>query len=304
MTRTVLCVDREDRVGSVRDVVEQNEDTVTRTASTIDEVETVLSDEAIACVVTAYKTGGGATGLDVAGHLRETAPQTPCIIYTDTDVDSIETTEFEELVVEFLDRTRDGAQQRLQFLVDDLINHSVQAQVGYLAPSDEQDRLDALEQYDLDELPIEQTFDRVSTLIADHFDAAVAFIGLVKRDEEEFIACEGSDLDPVTREDTMCTHAILEENVMTVEDIRGDKRFSENELLKQFGIRAYAGANLTTPNGHVIGTVCILYTEPREFDAETCNQLQSYADTVMELLELRRQVVDIDGPDSVREVLQ
>ncbi len=88
----------------------------------------------------------------------------------------------------------------------------------------------------------------MTDLIADHFDVAVSFIGLVEADEENFLACTGADWDSLTREDTMCTHSMLQEDVMIVEDIADDSRFNRNDQLENLGIVSYAGANMTAPN--------------------------------------------------------
>jgi len=302
MRHTVLCVDTPDRIERLEVTVDEREQLRTVTATTREEVTAALEERTIACVVTGYTLDSGEFGgLAVADAIREHSPQTPCVLYSEVPVGEIDTSEFEELVVEFLDRERSNADETLQFVVEDVIEHTVTAQVGHLTPADEQQRLAALDRYDVDGLPVEESFDRVSGLISDHFDAAVAFVGLVKREQEEFLGCAGGDLQSVTRENSMCTHAILQEDVMTVEDIAEDKRFAENEVLHNFGIRSYAGANLTTPDGHVIGSVCVLDTEPRTFDETERATLQEYADTVMELLELRRQVAD-ETVDSREEV--
>jgi GAF domain-containing protein len=83
---------------------------------------------------------------------------------------------------------------------------------------------------------------------------------------------------------------MLQEDVMVVEDIAEDARFSENEHLENLGIVSYAGANMTAPNGQVIGQVCLIDFERREYDAVERAELQDFAETAMEILELRQTV--------------
>ncbi|RQH00296.1 GAF domain-containing protein [Natrarchaeobius oligotrophus] len=71
-----------------------------------------------------------------------------------------------------------------------------------------------------------------------------------------------------------------------------DKRFSENEQLENLAIVSYAGANMTAPNGQVIGQVCVLDHEPRTYTAEERRLLQQYAETAMEILELHQTVLE------------
>ncbi|SFB69342.1 Response regulator receiver domain-containing protein [Halobiforma haloterrestris] len=295
MTRTVLCVDSEERVSSVASTVEADDDLTAIEAASVEDAVDRIAAEPIVCVVTAYDLPDG-TGMDVVDAIRSEAPQTPCVLFTDVSPAEIDTASFEETIVEYLNRDLPDADDRLGFVVNDVIDHS--AQVGFLAPDDEDERLETLAQYDIDELPIEESFDRLTDLIADHFGVAVAFVGLIEEDEENFLACTGADWDSLTREDTMCTHSMLQEDVMVVEDIADDKRFAENQQLENLGIVSYAGANMTAPNGQVIGQVCVLDHEPRGYSPEERETLEGYADTAMEILELRQALLEARGNDA------
>lgn len=73
----------------------------------------------------------------------------------------------------------------------------------------------------------------------------------------------------------------------------------ENDQLQNLGIVSYAGANMTAPNGQVIGQVCVLGREPRQYTEPECETLEQFAETVMEILELRQRLRDetMDGED-------
>jgi CheY-like chemotaxis protein len=285
--RTVLCVDDEDAVDATSAVLAAGSDLEPVTRTSVEGARQAIEEEPVACVVTEYDLADG-TGLEVVETIRAEAPQTPCVLYTDTRPGEIDTASFEEVIVEYVSKDFPDAGEQLSFIVDDLIDHS--AQVGFLKPDDEESRLEALESYDIDELPIQESFDRLTDLIADFFDVEVSFIGLVEEDEEDFLACTGADWDSLTREDTICTHSMLQEDVMVVEDVQQDSRFSENEQLRNLGIRSYAGANMTTPDGHVIGQVCVLDGEPRDYSESERERLQQFAETAMEILELRQSL--------------
>lgn len=286
---TVLCVDAESTVSETAAVVDRETEFESLTRTTVADASEAIREEPVVCVITEYDLPDG-SGLAVVDALREHAPQTPCVLFTDARPGEIDTGSFEEVIVEYLDRTLPSADEELAFVVDDLVAHS--AQVGFLAPDDEASRLAALAEYEIDDLPVAESFDRVTDLIADHFEVEVAFVGLIEEDEENFLACAGADWDSLTREDTICTHSMLQKDVMVVEDVHADNRFAENQQLRNLGIRFYAGANVTTPDGHVIGQVCALDDEPRQFPEPDRHRLQQYADTVTEILELRQSLRD------------
>lgn len=297
MSRTVLCVDTADRIDDVAAAVEDDDSLTARTATSVAAARDVLDAEPIVCVVTGYELADG-TGLDVAGAIRDIAPQTPCVLFTDVAPDQIDTASYEECLIEYLNRDLPDARDRLAFVVNDVIDYSAQA--SFIRPDDEDERLETLARYDVESLPVEASFERLTGLIASHFDAAVSYIGLIEETQENVLACHGGDWESLTREDTLCAHSMLEDDVMVVEDIQADSRFAGIEMLENLGIRSYAGANLVAENGQVIGQVCLLDYEPRSYSATEQAELADFADTAMEILELRQAVQDAGTREATR----
>lgn len=78
---------------------------------------------------------------------------------------------------------------------------------------------------------------------------------------------------------------------MVIEDATRDKRFSENPLVTGGPeIRFYAGAPLITPDGHALGTLCVIDVEPRVPSETQLECLTGLADLVVDELELRCEV--------------
>jgi GAF domain-containing protein len=294
MTKTVLCVDRPDAIGPITDAVDSASTLQARTATTVAAATETIGEESVDVVVTEYDLEGG-SGMEVIDELREEQPQTPAVLFTDVSPAEIETSSFEEVIVEYLSKSLPNAHDQLVPVVTDVIEHSTQ--VGHLIPEDEDERLEALAQYDVEDMSTAASFERMTDLIASHFGTDIAFIGLIEEDQERFLACHGGDWDTLTREDTICTHSMLEEDVMVVEDILEDSRFSENGSLLSLGIRSYAGANMTTESGEVIGQVCLIDTEPRSYDSTEQAELQQFADLAMEHLNLRQLALEADDAD-------
>ena len=261
-------------------------------ADSLAAAEAVLADNAVDCVVTDARLPGG-TGLELLETVRARAPDTPCIIYTDVPTADIDTSSFTGLVAEYL-RRRDGdGAGRLRTLVDELVTR--RSQVGYPLPADEDARLAGLGQYDVTGADVQETFDRLTELAVRHVGVDRAFIGVVDEHEERFVSCHGRDLDTLDRESTICTHAILEDDVMVVEDVHEDPRFEHNDALDRLDIRSYAGAPLRTPAGAAIGSFCLTDDEPRRYSDDDRTFLRLLADEAMEQLELRRRLRAADG---------
>ncbi|WP_246983689.1 GAF domain-containing protein [Halorientalis marina] len=289
---TVLCADEDDatRAETVSAISAAGMDAVG--VSDVATATARIEDGDIDCVVTEYDFSDG-TGLDLLATVRATAPDTPCILYTDRHPADIETDEFQGVVAEYLPKGSEGAAARLAELIEEML--TLRSQVGYPLPDDEDERLAALDRYDLADEEIGPAFDRLTELARTHFEVDVAFIGIVGEHEERFLSCRGDDYEQLDRENTMCTHAILEEDVMLVSDVQADPRFEHNEALDELNIRSYAGAPMRTPDGAAIGSFCLTHDEPRTFSEADARYLRLLADEVMDQLELRRRLAEAEA---------
>lgn len=290
---TVLCVDDDDESRAETATALAEWATVVE-AGTVSEVTAALETESVDCVVMEYELPDG-TGIDLLSNVRELAPDTPCLLFTDAGPADIDTSAFEGGIVEYLQKGRATDTQRLVEMAKDLTTQ--RTQVAYPLPDDEDARLAALDRYQLDDFDVQDAFDRLTKLAGMHTGVDVAFIGLVTEHEEEFVSCYGKDLMPLDREDTMCTHAILSRDAMVVEDVEADERFKNNQTLDDLDIKAYAGAPMRTPDGRAIGSFCLLHDEPRSFSDEEIEFLRMLSDEAMEQLELRRRLRESQGGD-------
>jgi GAF domain-containing protein len=83
--------------------------------------------------------------------------------------------------------------------------------------------------------------------------------------------------------------------LLVVEDATLDPRFSDNPLVAgAHGFRFYAGAVLTTADGHNLGALCVIDTKPRFRPTDRkLNRLRMLADLVVNALEQRLLVRQI-----------
>jgi GAF domain-containing protein len=289
----VVCVEPDaDRLAHTRETLESAGDLTTVGVRTVEETLDLVTAETVDCVVTALDLPDG-DGLDLMRQVREKTPETGCILYSERSVRDIETATAGTVVAEYIFRDLPDAERRLRDLVRNVAAN--RTQIGYPVSDDESDRLAALDRYDVDYLATLETFDRMTRLARAHFDVSVAFVGLIEDREERFIACHGADWERLAREDSICTWAMLENDVTVIEDVQTDDRFAANHALRDMDIRAYAGTNLEDGEGNVLGTLCLTNDEPRRFDETDRLHLRLFAEEVSEQLELRRQLAAVEG---------
>lgn len=163
-------------------------------------------------------------------------------------------------------------------------------------PSNEVERLAALRRYSiLDTLP-ERDFNDLTSLAARICGTPMALVTLVDADRQWFKAKVGTEATETSRDVAFCAHTILQSDLLIVQDATLDLRFASNPLVVgPPHIRFYAGAPLITPDGHALGTLCVVDTVPHELTIDQANALRALSRQVMAQLELRRTRADLES---------
>lgn len=126
------------------------------------------------------------------------------------------------------------------------------------------------------------------------FDVPIVLVSLVEEHHQWFEASCGVEVDRTSREVSFCTHAIMADKVLVVEDAMLDLRFSRNPLVVgEPGIRFYAGAPLILEKNIRLGTLCLIDQSPRLFSNEDCVRLAGIASVVTEILRLHQSTAEV-----------
>ena len=180
-------------------------------------------------------------------------------------------------------------------------------------PDDETERLAALAELQLLDTEAEPVFDRIIAKLARVFEMPIALISLVDRNRLFFKSHTGLPEDlaesrQISRDISVCGHVVSNNEVTVIEDLARDRRFANNPLIRERGLRFYAGAPLRAPNGQPIGSLCLLDVKPREFSNRDRRHLQEYASEVMEEVGRRYSALSNSGrlsdPPPPRPALQ
>lgn len=125
--------------------------------------------------------------------------------------------------------------------------------------------------------PGEARFDRITRLACSTFDAPMSLVALVADRIQWFKSAQGLTTPETSREISFCGHAILERGPLIVNDTWLDPRFFDNSLVVGAPyVRFYAGQPISF-RGQPIGTLCVVDTRPRSFDAAQREHLRALA---------------------------
>jgi GAF domain-containing protein len=130
-------------------------------------------------------------------------------------------------------------------------------------------RLGALRGYEILDTPREPEFDSLAELASRVCRTPIAAVNLIEDRRQWFKAEVGIGVREMPVEDSICRHFLLRPGLNIVHDTRADPRLSGNPLVAgEPGLRFYAGCPLQTPEGHALGTLCVLDHRPRDLDED------------------------------------
>jgi PAS domain S-box-containing protein len=151
-------------------------------------------------------------------------------------------------------------------------------------------RVQALHAYMLLDTPRTPEFDDLAMLAKVICGTRYAAVNLVDVDRQWFKAEVGFGVRELPLDDSICAKVMLEDALVEIPDLTFDKRFSCNPLITAGPqLRFYAGAPLVSPDGHVLGTLCVLDNAPKKLDEGQMQALAALGRQVMSQMELWRQ---------------
>ena len=171
-------------------------------------------------------------------------------------------------------------------------------------PYNEADRLRSWTYKILDTKP-EERFDELTALAAIICGVPISLMTLIDANRQWFKSKIGLDIEETPRAQAFCTHAIMQPEMFEVEDATKDERFASNPLVTgDPHIRFYAGAPLATPDGHLLGTMCVIDRKPRTLTADQKKALGILGRQVIANMELRSNLRELGYALAARDAAE
>ena len=138
----------------------------------------------------------------------------------------------------------------------------------------------------------DEGMERFARLVAGRLRVPVALVSLVEADRQVFPGLVGLAEPWATRRQTplshsLCQHVVATGHPLVLADARSDERTCTSLAIGDLGVVAYAGMPLTDSDGHVLGSLCAIDTELREWSARELADLADLAAACSTELRLR-----------------
>ena len=117
------------------------------------------------------------------------------------------------------------------------------------------------------------SFDALTALAARLLNAPISFLTVVDERRSYWASCTGVDATtPAERqnpvEQSFCQYVIADAAPVVVEDAAQHPRTRDNPSVALLGVRAWAGFPVRGPQGHVLGSFCVVDVVPRRWSDE------------------------------------
>jgi len=165
-------------------------------------------------------------------------------------------------------------------------------------PPNEEERLNALNKLELmDSLP-EEIFDGITKIAAEITGTPIALLNLVGKEYQYTKSKVGMELSRLPRELAFCSHTIaITDDILIIPDARFDKRFQGNPLTSgDSPIVFYAGVPVKDPDGHALGSLCVIDRDRRELAPSKIDALKALGKLVnaqFELIQAKKMLAEI-----------
>lgn len=155
-----------------------------------------------------------------------------------------------------------------------------------------EERLAILDDLGVPDSGTEKVYDDITQLTADLCEAPICLISLVEKDRQWFKSEVGLGISETVIEQSICAHAVIQNDYLEIQDTHKDDRTIDNALCQgDKPFRFYAGAILRTVGGWPLGTLCVLDYKPRQLNKLQRRVLKVNAISVTRQLELTRALL-------------
>lgn len=123
------------------------------------------------------------------------------------------------------------------------------------------------------------SFDRLTRIATTMLDAPVSLATMLADDYQYFVGMTGINDEPYTTTRStplsmsFCQYVVTSGEPLIIQDAREDDLLRDNLAIPELGVISYLGIPITTSDGDVLGSFCVIMHEPRDWTAKEVDML-------------------------------
>jgi class 3 adenylate cyclase len=169
--------------------------------------------------------------------------------------------------------------------------------MSYPVPANEPQRVEAVRAIGVLDSPPEIAYDDIGELAAQICQCPVSYVGFMDDDRLWLKAKYGlpPDFNQCPREIAFCTSTLCGVEMVNAPDVTEHPWFKNLPFVTgPPHFRFYCGVPLVTPEGYVLGTLCVMDFQVRHLAPEQLESLRRLSRQLLAQLELRRRLLELD----------
>ena len=141
----------------------------------------------------------------------------------------------------------------------------------------------------------DEEFDQLGRLACRVLDTPYAFVTLVDDTRSFWKTCIGvASSDPADRqnavEESFCQYVVRSDEPLIVGDVTANALTRDNPSIESMGVRAWAGHPIRDARGLVLGTMCAVDVETRDWSVDDDDLLRLLAESAGNVIQLRAEL--------------
>jgi diguanylate cyclase (GGDEF)-like protein len=138
-----------------------------------------------------------------------------------------------------------------------------------------------------DDQVMRECFRHAAAILKSAMGTSMAGITLLDADHQYYRAEVGMSIAPIPRKQSLCHHAVQQDNLFVIDDALADQRFGECILVHDAPfVRFYAAIPIKAPSGEVVGALCAMDAAPgqiTEAQSEVFHHLRAMIENDLKL---------------------
>lgn len=153
-------------------------------------------------------------------------------------------------------------------------------------------RLAALDETGLLDSVPEAYFDRITRLVCKLVGAEIALLSLVSTDRQFFKSSCGltgpaADARQTPMSQSLCQYVVQSGAPFVLADAKAVPELADHPAVTELGVMSYLGVPVHAPDGHIIGSLCAINLEAREWSDDDLATMRDLASVVDDDITLR-----------------